>query len=337
MRRMTSIGLLGCFIAFIPTSSHAQEELIPFQADGWRYLQVRHGELPTFSATAEPPRFNTGQAPFGSGGDFCPESNTVNSGWSVNRDMLLRRTIDLPRGTTDVRVSIAIDNDFVLFWNGVQVNAQRRDGCATEFVVPIPAEMVTQGTNLLAIRATDRGGESFVDARITAMLPPPLPPEGPFGDPICSDGLDNDEDGFTDASDSDCAPPREGPFGDGTCEDNVDNDGDGFTDASDIDCAPPTEGPFGDASCRDGLDNDGDGLFDINDPDCQPGPEGVPGSFTCNDNVDNDEDGLIDINDRDCQQDENRFEGFTCQDGVDNDGDRLIDGNDEGCQEEERG
>ncbi len=32
-------------------------------------------------------------------------------------------------------------------------------------------------------------------------------PEGPFGDPTCSDGIDNDADGLTDGADPDCAPP----------------------------------------------------------------------------------------------------------------------------------
>ncbi len=67
-------------------------------------------------------------------------------------------------------------------------------------------------------------------------------------------------------------PGHEGPFGDPTCDDGVDNDGDGQIDEDDPDCAPPPgdEGPPGDPSCDDGLDNDGDGLIDEDDPDCVP-------------------------------------------------------------------
>jgi len=98
--------------------------------------------------------------------------------------------------------------------------------------------------------------------------------EGPSGDPTCSDGIDNDQDGLTDSDDPDCAPPPpavEGPSGDPTCSDGIDNDQDGLTDDDDPDCAPPptaSEGPPGDPSCSDSIDNDGDGLMDLNDPGC---------------------------------------------------------------------
>jgi hypothetical protein len=69
----------------------------------------------------------------------------------------------------------------------------------------------------------------------------PPSPEGPPGDPTCSDGIDNDQDGDTDGEDSDCvvAPEPEGPPGDETCSDGIDNDQDGQTDAEDSDCVEP--------------------------------------------------------------------------------------------------
>jgi len=60
--------------------------------------------------------------------------------------------------------------------------------------------------------------------------------EGPFGDPSCSDSVDNDGDGSIDSLDSDCAPPPE------DCTDGIDNDGDGLTDGQDPDCAVTGEG-----------------------------------------------------------------------------------------------
>jgi hypothetical protein len=55
-----------------------------------------------------------------------------------------------------------------------------------------------------------------------------------------------------------------------TCTDGLDNDGDGFTDCDDYDCIGITgcvqeNTP---ATCTDGLDNDGDGFTDCNDYDC---------------------------------------------------------------------
>jgi hypothetical protein len=54
----------------------------------------------------------------------------------------------------------------------------------------------------------------------------------------CSDGVDNDCDGATDAADSDCGggcTPTENP--ETSCSDGVDNDCDGATDGADSDCA----------------------------------------------------------------------------------------------------
>lgn len=56
----------------------------------------------------------------------------------------------------------------------------------------------------------------------------------------CKDGIDNDCDGSTDASDSDCSGGGDtgGTEGKGkTCSDGVDNDGDGLTDCADPDCS----------------------------------------------------------------------------------------------------
>jgi Ca2+-binding RTX toxin-like protein len=65
--------------------------------------------------------------------------------------------------------------------------------------------------------------------------------EGPAGDDTCSDGIDNDGDGFEDQDDPDCQSP-EGPPGSFSCEDGVDNDGDGFTDIADSGCQASTGG-----------------------------------------------------------------------------------------------
>jgi hypothetical protein len=53
----------------------------------------------------------------------------------------------------------------------------------------------------------------------------------------CSDGVDNDADGFVDCNDFNCAPFCPGENTPGACSDGLDNDADGFVDCADFDCA----------------------------------------------------------------------------------------------------
>jgi DMSO reductase family type II enzyme heme b subunit len=87
---------------------------------------------------------------------------------------------------------------------------------------------------------------------------------------ICSNGLDDDGDGLVDCEDhADCDGNLGGPQGQlcsgnevGYCTDSFDNDADGFTDGTDSDCQAGAE------VCDDGIDNDLDELTDCDDPDC---------------------------------------------------------------------
>jgi len=112
----------------------------------------------------------------------------------------------------------------------------------------------------------------------------------------CSDGVDNDGDGFADIFDPGCAPDQDGDLvpddadncpavfngdqadtdGDGVGDACVDTDGDGYFDADEAlfgsDPADPANTPEHAAfidSCEDGLDNDADGQVDADDLGCQ--------------------------------------------------------------------
>jgi hypothetical protein len=56
--------------------------------------------------------------------------------------------------------------------------------------------------------------------------------EGTETGPECSNGIDDDGDGFIDGDDLDCT--ETGP----ECSNGIDDDGDGFIDGDDFDCAP---------------------------------------------------------------------------------------------------
>ena len=135
----------------------------------------------------------------------------------------------------------------------------------------------------------------------------------------CSDGEDNDLDGFVDCMDFSCNGQRE-PFPpqevidfcaalvtpENTfelCTDRIDNDGNGFTDCADFSCAQAPEAlvrqacqeslfsptsstaSTANAKCSDGIDNDRDGFIDCADFDCNWDPQvtvcGGPGARTC--------------------------------------------------------
>ena len=125
----------------------------------------------------------------------------------------------------------------------------------------------------------------------------------------CTDGVDNDMDGFIDCDDFGCSrnPAVTVCLEDSNalCSDGFDNDGNGFVDCEDFNCAglgvclETTN-----ARCTDGLDNDADGFVDCDDFDCSRNPAvSVCAEITnalCTDGVDNDRDGFVDCDDFDC-------------------------------------
>lgn len=150
--------------------------LLPYLDQGWLYKQVATGAEAGFEAPAyDTSTFSTGPAAFGSIGG-CPLNDTANvkTSWSLNTDLLLRKTFNLPAGARRVKVHVAIDNDVQVFVNGTDVSGGLRvhEGCAARptWIFDVPATALLSGSNLVALRARDRGVESFVDVQITAEV-----------------------------------------------------------------------------------------------------------------------------------------------------------------------
>jgi hypothetical protein len=154
----------------------------------------------------------------------------------------------------------------------------------------------------------------------------------------CSDGADNDGDGFTDCDDTDCTTNPDCFFSD--------SDGDGIINA--IDNCPFNANPdqmdtdgdgIGDVCDEEITDNDSDGFgsdvdCDDNDPEINPGAVENP-----TDGVDNDCDGEVDEEAVDCLTNADCPAGFICDGGIcvpessgDLDGDGVLDG-DDNCPE----
>ena len=125
----------------------------------------------------------------------------------------------------------------------------------------------------------------------------------------CNDGIDNDQDGYADLADPQCATPNDprerllDDEGTAVCSNGIDDDEDGLTDAQED---PGCLGPGGASElddnipeCADKEDNDFDGYTDYpEDPGCQSlgdlsevDPSTLP---ACLDGIDNDTDGSID-------------------------------------------
>jgi hypothetical protein len=92
----------------------------------------------------------------------------------------------------------------------------------------------------------------------------------PESETDCADGIDEDEDGFTDCEDDDCA--EDAACVETDCSDGVDNDGDGAMDCEDDDCADDAACAV-ETDCGHGVDNDGDGSIDCDDTDCEGAAE----------------------------------------------------------------
>lgn len=136
---------------------------------------------------------------------------------------------------------------------------------------PLPSGIdITSGTVDISLELSGGGGGG-------GFPPPFVGPPAPTA--VCSDGLDNDGDGFIDfptdpGCDSPTDPDETDPPAPPVCSDGLDNDGDGLIDfpndpgcdsAADPDETDPPIPPV----CSDGFDNDGDGFIDFpDDPGC---------------------------------------------------------------------
>ena len=208
-----------------------------------------------------------------------------------------RPTVTCPVGSTSPSISGTAETSAAV---SVRFNMLER-GTATASAVGSPAPWTT--SNYTAF------GELYGGLEVTAVATAPgeLPSEPSLpcfvtGARACSDGFDNDGDGFIDfPADVGCDSPGDGdetnPPG-AQCSDGMDNDGDGQIDwPADNGCqgaADTTENST--PACGDGVDNDGDASTDFPaDPDCTSLTDGSETTYAaCQDGVDNDGDTVRD-------------------------------------------
>ncbi len=149
--------------------------LIPYLGQGYRYKVVPTGQGAGFEQPGfDDSGFQTGNAAFGNGySGTAPDGSAydIQTPWPTSTDLLLRQSFRLSPYATDLTVSVEIDNDIQVFLNGHDISGgmQVHDGYASRnsFVFTAPDSDLVPGTNVLAIRARDRGGVDYFDSQVT--------------------------------------------------------------------------------------------------------------------------------------------------------------------------
>ena len=190
MKAIRLVGLTGLLLLLLlglgGAEAQVPTEVIPYQATGYRFKVYSPGTTPGDygSETFDDSAFSVGDAAFGSGGG-CPLQSTVATTWPVNTELVVRKTFDLPTGATNLAVMVSIDNDVEVFLNGVNISGGlvAHGWCPTldQLWFAAPDSLLRAGNNLLAVRAVDRGDESFLDLRVLLDAGPAPPPTVPVG------------------------------------------------------------------------------------------------------------------------------------------------------------
>ena len=159
--------------------------LIDYGSTGYSYLQTTSlpegWQLAGFNEAG----FSTGGiAGFGfDGGDGCTLNlpATTKTAWSPSTNMLLRKSFTTSYAGT-ITVGVAIDNDVQVFVDDVDITASVmpllpapvfldgavvHEGCAQLDSFTFTKLNVPAGPHLLAIRGVDRGGSTYLDARVS--------------------------------------------------------------------------------------------------------------------------------------------------------------------------
>jgi hypothetical protein len=165
-----------CTVGSLGTAADAPQGaptiVVPYGASEYTYQVVPHDdgigfERPDFDDSA----FAVGDAGFASREGHCELPGDVRTEWPLETDLLVRKVLELPAGTTDVVVYVAVDNDVQVFMNGYDISdgLQIHEGCPSldSFSFAVPDNLLHVGTNLLAVRARDRGCFAYLDLEVT--------------------------------------------------------------------------------------------------------------------------------------------------------------------------
>ena len=182
----SSIKILACavFATFVLVSALLTAPVAPARAEtgsttvaldyestGWSYDEVAHGAIDGFEqAGFDASNWSVGAAGFGTTDGICSWNNSsqVGTNWDPNTDMLLRHTITLPAGATNVHVTGTVDNNADVYLNGDLIGSAQSGNCQSDAInMDVSGPLTKVGSNLLAIRASDQGDADYIDIRVT--------------------------------------------------------------------------------------------------------------------------------------------------------------------------
>ncbi|MDH3251527.1 MAG: hypothetical protein OEM41_01980, partial [Ignavibacteria bacterium] len=169
---------------FLVTSTGAYAQLrqtfVKYEDTGYRYLVAKKNDkvlnqfyASNFIDTAWP----VGDAAVGTLNNTssppCPlnDATHIKIFWPSSREVLLRKHVNLPAGTRNVTVGVALDNGVQVFFNGVDISGgiKIHNDCAgpDNFVFNVPDNVLRTGDNVLAVRGNWQSSKNYLDVRVT--------------------------------------------------------------------------------------------------------------------------------------------------------------------------
>lgn len=153
----------------------------------WYYKEGATGHTPGFEATGYSlSGFTLAASAFGYvldgtqtlGPDAPPcvmNRDLIGTNWTVGTDMLLIKTITVPVGTEALYFEYGVDNEAIIYLDGLEVARGHNVGCSTRGSLNFLVENPTIGSVKLAVRAIDYGSvdgslnETFFDMKVVAI------------------------------------------------------------------------------------------------------------------------------------------------------------------------
>ena len=138
--RCSDQGVASYFeLSLVATVSGSPVTLIPNGAT-WDYLVGATGHTPGFEAPAfDDSTWASGAAQFGNGtgcAGYAPVTD-----WPLNTDLLVRKAVTVPVGTTALDLIFGVDNGAEIYWNGTLIHTVLASGCQVpnSYTRPVPS------------------------------------------------------------------------------------------------------------------------------------------------------------------------------------------------------